>query len=73
MSKEYKIEHYDKFNNPLGEIISVHKEQNDCVDIETGDTVLLDVGRYEAITVEHMKAFNGGKGQNALILIRLVT
>ena len=72
MSKEYTIEHYEKFNNEKGEILSVHKELNDCVDIELGDTVVIDVGRYEVFGVEHMKAFNGGKGQNVLLLIRLV-
>jgi ribosomal protein S17 len=73
MSKQYTIEHYEKFNNHKGEILSVHKEQNDCADIQVGDTVLIDVGRYEVMKLEHMKAFNGGKGQNVLLLIKLVT
>ena len=36
---EYTIEHYEKFNNEKGEIISVHKKQNNCEDIKEGDTV----------------------------------
>ena len=73
MIKQYVIEHYEKFNNEKGEILSIHKEHNNCEDIQEGDTLILDVGRYRAVEVEHFKAFNGGKGQNVLELIKLIT
>tara|TARA_R110000796_G_scaffold25617_4_gene72010 strand:+ start:1298 stop:1531 length:234 start_codon:yes stop_codon:yes gene_type:complete len=73
MSKKYTIEHYEKFNNEKGEILSLNKKDNNCEDIQEGDTLILDVGRYRAVEVEHFKAFNGGKGQNVLVLIKLIT
>tara|TARA_B100000482_G_C12327924_1_gene187556 strand:- start:18 stop:353 length:336 start_codon:yes stop_codon:yes gene_type:complete len=73
VSREYTIENYERFNNEKGEILSLNKKDNNCEDIEKGDTLILDVGRYRAVEVEHFKAFNGGKGQNVLVLIKLIT
>ena len=73
MIKQYVIEHYEKFNNEKGEILSIHKEHNNCEDIQEGDTLILDVGRYRAIEVEHTKGFHYGRGQNVLVLIKLIT
>jgi hypothetical protein len=72
-SVEYIIKYYERFNNHKGEILSINKEQNGCEDIKVGDTLVLDVGRYEVMEVEHFKAFDGGTGQNVLILIKLIT
>lgn len=73
MSKEYTVEHYERFNNEKGEILSLNKKDNNCEDIEKGDILILDVGRYRAIEVEHTKGFHYGRGQNVLVLIKLIT
>jgi len=72
MSKEYTIEQYEKFNNEKGEILTLNKKDNNCEDIEKGDILILDVGRYRVVEVEHFKAFNGGQPY-ALVLIKLIT
>ena len=70
---QYTIEHYEKFNNEKGEILSVHKERNDCADIQVGDIVKLDVGKYEVMELEHMYGMKGSVSQNVLLLIKLLT